>query len=112
MGHKKNQRGASQARDLRRDAAPATPARKVLVRPRLGAPDDPWSTVLKDVVREAPKTAQVIACTVLLTLLNLIAYLIAVFAGYGAAASPTDSPIQHAMHLSLEAAWRTLMNGG
>lgn len=112
MGHKKNQLKALEARHLRGDAATANPTRNVPSRPRLGAADDPWSTVLKDVVREAPKTALVIAGTVLLTLLSVIAYSIGVFAGYGAAAPPPDPPIQHAVQVALEAALRTIMNGG
>lgn len=108
MGHRKNQLEAVDAQDLRRDAAPANPTRNEPARPRLGRPDDPWSTVLKDVVREAPKTALIVAGTVLLTLLSLIAHVVAVFAGYGAAAPP----LQHAALLALEAAWHTITNGG
>lgn len=107
MGHKKNKLEASEAGDLRGAASRNVPAR-----PRLGASDDPWSTVLKDVVREAPKTALLIAGTVLLMFLSLITYLIGVFAGFGAAAPPPHPTIQHTLQVVLEAAWRTAMNGG
>ncbi|MGH3353815.1 MAG: hypothetical protein ACRDPS_24350 [Nocardioides sp.] len=112
MGHKENQPEAIEAGGLRGDAAPANPDETVLARPRLGAPNDSWATVLKDVVREAPKTALVIVGTVLYTLLSLIANLIGVFAGRGTAAPPSGPPIPHGVQVMLEVAWRTIMNGG
>lgn len=110
MGHKKNELAAVRAHELCHDGSAGHPGQISSSRPRLGAPDDTWSTVLKDVVREAPKTALVTAGTLALTLLSLIVYLVAVFAGYGGAAPPPTPAIYHFVNVALEPAWRAISN--
>lgn len=111
MGHKKSHREAVEERELRGDVAPANHTRNSSARPRLGAADDPWSTVLKDVAREAPKTAVVVAGSVLLVCLSLVAHLIGVLAGYGNDAPPLDPSVQHAVQVAVETFRRVITKG-
>jgi hypothetical protein len=110
VGRKKNELAPVKARELRHDGSSVHPGQISLSRPRLGAPDDTWSTVLKDVVREAPKTALVTAGTLALTLLSLIVYLITVFAGYGGTPPPPIPLAHQLLQVALEAVWHTISN--
>ena len=112
MGHKKNQLEAITVRQLVSDSAQAQPTENVHARPRLGAADDPWSAVFKDVVREAPKTALIVAGAILLALVNLILHLVTVFAGYGAAAPPMDSSVPRVVQDAFEVTWHAVTRGG
>jgi hypothetical protein len=82
MGHKKNRLnradGAGRGADEGAGGTEPGPA----ARPRLGLPDDSWSAVWKDVVREAPTTALTIAGATLLAVLHMVAYLVQVLASW------------------------------
>lgn len=57
----------------------------VHARPRLGQPRDSWTTVLKDMLREAPRTGLVIFTMLVLAIINAVTYLCALLAGSSAA---------------------------
>jgi hypothetical protein len=61
----------------------------VLSRPRLGAGYDSWSTVFKDMLREAPKTGLVILATIAVAVINSITCLWVEFVA-SSAASPLN----------------------
>ena len=54
-------------------------------RPRLGGAHDSWSTVFKDMLREAPKTGLVILATLVMAVINAITYVCVVLAGSSSA---------------------------
>lgn len=78
MGQKKNQHSRELAEPRCADAGEAGTAPGAHARPRLGSPDDSWTAVWKDVVREAPKTALTIAGATVLALLHTVAYVVQV----------------------------------
>lgn len=71
-------------------------------RPRLGEPGDSWSTVMKDLLRESPKTALATLGAVLVGLLHAVVYIVAVFAGCGGAAPPLASPIRQIVQVVID----------
>lgn len=57
------------------------PACKMQSRPRLGDGHDSWPTVLKDMLREAPKTGLVVLATLATAIVHALSYLFVVLAG-------------------------------
>lgn len=112
MAAKKSKLNTVTASDPSRDAGPANPPPDIPSRARLGDRTDSWSVVMKDVVREAPKTAIIFAGLVLLTLLSMLASWVAVFAGYGAAAPPFTPPAEHLVSSAFEGVSRIISSGG
>jgi hypothetical protein len=97
MANNENHQDASSVRAPGGTASAPGSAHNGPARPRLGDPGDTWSTVLKDILREAPKTALVVLGSVFVGALNAIAYLLAVFVGYGAAAPPVGVPTRRVL---------------
>lgn len=58
-------------------------------RPRLGEAYDSWGTVLKDMLREAPKTGLAILATLVIAIINAVAF---IFVGMNSAAPLSGVP--------------------
>lgn len=113
MGHKHNRLRTTTAGEPPNDVARTHAAQGNESRPRLGAPDDPWSTVFKDVIREAPKTALLVSGCVLLSLVGLVVQLVSAAVSLRACAyQPLDPSATYLVRALLDAAWRITVRGG
>lgn len=113
MGHKNNRLRTTTAGEPPNDVARTHPTQGNESRPRLGAPDDPWSTVFKDVIREAPKTALLVSGSVMLSLVGLVVQLVSAVVSLRASAyQPLDPSAAYLVRVLLDEAWRIIMRGG
>lgn len=75
-------------------------------RPRLGEARDSWTTVFKDMLREAPKTGLVILATLIIAVVNAITYVCVVLAGSSSASPLGGLSIRRLLDVVVELASR------